>query len=92
MTIPKHITEAVSQWPGYWAAVDLRPDGLQVRYYDNGEATANYSRGGPRDYYLWSVTRQVRLRSWRRAQDMWAHAAETLRRGPDRYGLVRLSA
>jgi hypothetical protein len=91
MRIPEEIRAAVQAWPGRWEAVEISGEGLQVRHYHRGEAVAMYTSDGPGDYYLWSVTRQVRLREWETARELWADALAALKRGPDRFGLVRLS-
>ena len=91
MRIPETIREALQAWPGRWDAVTISSEGLQVKHYHKGEAAATYASDGPGDYYLWSVTRQQRLRSWDRAGQLWEHALEAIERGPDRFGLVRLA-
>ena len=63
---------------------------LNIKAYENGEVLLVYCKGGTRDYYLWSVHRQQRLITWDRAAELWEHARESLKRGPDCYGLVQL--
>lgn len=43
-----------------------------------GSRRLEYATNGPRDYYLWDVTRQNRVESWRTAAEMWEHARERL--------------
>lgn len=87
MRIPVHIKSLVENWSGYWAAARIRDGVLRIRYAQNGERTAVFCRGGNRDYYLWDEHTQQRIRSFGRAQDMWAFASMILEQGPQHYGL-----
>jgi hypothetical protein len=93
MTVPQNIRELLRDWPGRWYAAacpdTARVEGLTIRTYFRGEATELYTCNGARDYYLWSETRQQRLALFKTATEMWAHLAERLEKGPDRFGLVQ---
>lgn len=73
-----------------WDAILIEGGHVQLKYYDNGEAIATTGTTGKSDYYLFSISRQQRIVTFKRAGDLWDYVWQIAHRGGDTFGLAQL--